>query len=125
MDPREAPQTVLFHPDCDRRLRSCTESADPFSPKVRRKALAGLGVAALTAGGDFHPALRTSAARYERPEWNYNPHGRAGKSLCHAGAACPHARKSNLCGPFRRENTLANSLTNCKRGDSRRKFRGR
>ena len=29
---REAPQTVLFHPDCDRRLRSCTESADPSSP---------------------------------------------------------------------------------------------
>ena len=27
----------------------------------RGKALAGLGVAALTAGGDFHPALRTSA----------------------------------------------------------------
>jgi len=26
-----------------------------------RKALAGLGVAAFTAGGDFHPALRTSA----------------------------------------------------------------
>src|SRR5712664_1273597 len=24
-----------------------------------------------TAGGDFHPALRTSAARYERPEGNY------------------------------------------------------
>jgi hypothetical protein len=31
------------------------------------KALAGLGCVTLTAGGDFHPALRTSAARYERP----------------------------------------------------------
>src|SRR4051812_39863459 len=57
---REAPQPVLFHPDCDRRLRSCTESADPSSQKIDgNKALAGLGVAALTAGGDFHPALRT------------------------------------------------------------------
>jgi hypothetical protein len=33
----------------------------------KKKALAGLGVFTLTAGGDFHPALRTSAARYERP----------------------------------------------------------
>jgi hypothetical protein len=33
-------------------------------PRQEKKALAGLGVAALTAGGDFHPALRTSAARY-------------------------------------------------------------
>src|SRR5882724_12726272 len=36
-----------------------------------KKALAGLGLSTLTAGGDFHPALRTSAARYERPEGNY------------------------------------------------------
>jgi hypothetical protein len=36
-----------------------------------RKALAGLGFLTLTAGGDFHPALRTSAARHERPEGNY------------------------------------------------------
>jgi hypothetical protein len=28
-----------------------------------KKALAGLGYLTLTAGGDFHPALRTSAAR--------------------------------------------------------------
>jgi hypothetical protein len=53
--------TVLFHPDFNRRLRSCTESADPSS--VKKKALAGLGLTTLTAGGDFHPALRTSAAR--------------------------------------------------------------
>ena len=33
-----------------------------------KKALAGLGCFTLTAGGDFHPALRTSAARNERPE---------------------------------------------------------
>ena len=26
-----------------------------------------MGLSTLTAGGDFHPALRTSAARYERP----------------------------------------------------------
>ena len=36
-----------------------------------KKALAGLGLSTLTAGGDFHPALRTSAARYERPDRNY------------------------------------------------------
>jgi hypothetical protein len=30
---------------------------------TKKKALAGLDLSALTAGGDFHPALRTSAAR--------------------------------------------------------------
>src|SRR5882672_11153636 len=58
--------TVLFHPDFNRRLRNHTESADPSSGV--RKALAGLGFVTLTAGGDFHPALRTLAARYERPK---------------------------------------------------------
>src|SRR5205823_9943674 len=62
--------TVLFHPDFNRRPRNRTESADPSS--VARKALAGLGYITLTAGGDFHPALRTSAARYERPDANYD-----------------------------------------------------
>jgi hypothetical protein len=37
-----------------------------------KKALAGLGFFTLTAGGDFHPALRTSAARHERPKGNYD-----------------------------------------------------
>src|SRR5712672_2979236 len=37
-----------------------------------KKALAGLGYLTLTAGGDFHPALRTSAARYERRKRNYD-----------------------------------------------------
>jgi hypothetical protein len=58
---------VLFHPDFNRRLRSCTESADP-SPHDKTKALAGLGLATLTAGGDFHPALRTSTAHHERSD---------------------------------------------------------
>lgn len=70
------PPTVLFHPDFDRRLRSCTESADPslrqiLFRKEPGKALAGLGLSALTAGGDFHPALRTSAVRHERPARKY------------------------------------------------------
>src|SRR4051812_23616970 len=57
--------TVLFHPDFNRRLRNYTESADPcFQPTRRSRAL---GLATLTAGGDFHPALRTSAARYGQP----------------------------------------------------------
>src|ERR1700761_7458286 len=69
--------TVLFHPDFNRRLRSRTESADPSSSNSRskRKALAGLGflrMEALTAGGDFHPALRTSAARNGRPVPKYD-----------------------------------------------------
>src|ERR1700704_2114244 len=35
------------------------------------QALAGLGCFTLTAGGDFHPALRTSVARYGQPAGNY------------------------------------------------------
>jgi hypothetical protein len=66
----QAVATVLFHPDFNRRLRNRTESADPSS-LLKKKALAGLGFLTLTAGGDFHPALRTSAARYERPWGNY------------------------------------------------------
>src|SRR5258705_4354067 len=71
---REAAATVLFHPDFNRRLRNHTESADPFSQGdfQGKKALAGLGLSTLTAVGDFHPALRTSAARDERPEGNYD-----------------------------------------------------
>jgi hypothetical protein len=61
--------TVLFHPDFNRRLRNHTESADPSSEE--KKALAGLGCFTFTAGGDFHPALRTSATRIERPCRNY------------------------------------------------------
>src|SRR5579863_4029564 len=76
-----AAATVLFHPDCNRRLRIHTESADP-SP-WEEKALAGLGDFTLTAGGDFHPALRTSAARYERPGPIMTVRRRASKHLRH------------------------------------------
>src|SRR5476651_1834120 len=65
-----AAATVLFHPDFNRRLRNRTESADPFSQLGKRRSRAWV-LSTLTAGGDFHPALRTSAARYERPEGNY------------------------------------------------------
>ncbi len=58
--------SILFHPDCDRRLRSCTESADPSGRKPeersRAQATAALASGAFTAGGDFHPAPRTGHA---------------------------------------------------------------
>src|SRR4051812_10636888 len=44
-----------------------------------KKALAGLGLATLTAGGDFHPALRTSAARHGRPDGTMPAQCRCGK----------------------------------------------
>src|SRR5580704_7843126 len=59
--------TVLFHPDFNRRLRNRTESADPSSQgdsKGGRRSRAW--AFALTAGGEFHPALRTSTARNGR-----------------------------------------------------------
>src|SRR6476661_1909574 len=54
-----------------------------------RKALAGLGYITLTAGGDFHPALRTSAARYERPDTNYGEWRPRQQGPCHGESACP------------------------------------
>src|SRR5215471_4200889 len=48
---------ALFHPDCNRRLRNCTESADPADCSVGARGLWRL--LAITAGGDFHPAPRT------------------------------------------------------------------
>ena len=70
---------------------------------------------ALTAGGDFHPALRTSAG----PEWNglvrnYKVRFSAGKACDTPKRHVPMPEKSNLdtekCG----ETGPAGSLTNCK-----------
>jgi len=44
---------ALFHPDCDRRLRHLTGSADPSLPRRRSRAPSCLD----TAGGELHPAL--------------------------------------------------------------------
>src|ERR1700676_1175691 len=91
---RGAAATVLFHPDFNRRLRIHTESADPFSlvPPNRvpqkNKALAGLGDATLTAGGDFHPALRTSAARLGNLPESMTKRRLGSKSLQHGDSAC-------------------------------------
>src|SRR5260370_27229498 len=63
--------TVLFHPDFNRRLRIRTESADPFSQIEGTRRSRAWVLSTLTAGGDFHPALRTSAARDGWPEGKY------------------------------------------------------
>jgi len=55
------------------------------------KALAGLGLSALTAGGDFHPALRTSAVRNERPDGNMTPASGRSKRVPHGESAWSHA----------------------------------
>jgi len=78
---------VLFHPDFNRRLRNHTESADPSSKS--KKALAGLGFVTLTAGGDFHPALRTSAARLSGLHGTMPKRGGASKRDSHGKSACP------------------------------------
>ena len=67
------------------------------------KALAGLGLSALTAGGDFHPALRTSAARNERPERKYDA-GPGPQQACSAAKNCmvPCRQASPGSGPRRR-----------------------
>ena len=89
---REAAATVLFHPDSDRRLRSCTESADPSFPVFpETEGARGLGLLTLTAGGDFHPALRTSTARNGQPAGNYGQSlpGRQGALAWGTGATNP------------------------------------
>src|SRR5712664_1807720 len=65
-------------------------------PQGVRKALAGLGLSTLTAGGDFHPALRTLAARYERPR-GIMANGRdASKDLQHGESAYPYDLRARL-----------------------------
>ena len=53
----------LFHPDYDRRLWHLTRSADPAVPDgpagARGLLQSMTGIAADTAGGELHPALRT------------------------------------------------------------------
>jgi hypothetical protein len=61
-----------------------------------RKALAGLGYVTLTAGGDFHPALRTLAARDERPEVNYGERRLREQGPSPWESACPHYLTARL-----------------------------
>ena len=78
---------VLFHPDCNRRLRNRTESADPADCSAGARGL--WRSLAITAGGDFHPAPRTRSDR--------NPTGAIKASLVKPynhfrqpnGQACP------------------------------------
>jgi hypothetical protein len=58
-------------------------------PPPSRKALAGLGFVTLTAGGEFHPALRTSAVRDGRPSGIMTSHGRPSKRLGTANQHVP------------------------------------
>src|SRR5699024_6026633 len=77
---RKTPRVaVFFHPDCDRRPRISTGSAD-LPPET--EALAGSCIAP-TAGGDFHPALKTFAG----------PAGRAILAPC-TPARCRHPFRS-------------------------------
>src|SRR5262245_17740550 len=79
-----------------RRLRIHTESADPSALTKResheRKALAGSGDGTLTAGGDLHPALRTSVARDGRPPARYDQARAGSKRL----SAWSHAKRRHL-----------------------------
>src|SRR3984957_2677247 len=62
-----------------------------------KKALAGLGSLAFTAGGDFHPALRTSAARLGGLEriWPMAAVPASGLAMSgHSESACPHDAKA-------------------------------
>jgi hypothetical protein len=54
-----------------------------------KKALAGLGLSTLTAGGEFHPALRTLTARYERPAGIMAKRGCAIKNLRYGECISP------------------------------------
>ncbi|BBZ98304.1 hypothetical protein BDS110ZK25_47440 [Bradyrhizobium diazoefficiens] len=97
------PPTVLFHPDFNRRLRSCTESADPSlrgvpeGIPIKEKALAGLGLSALTAGGDFHPALRTYPPDMGGLFRIMTNREAASKNLPYGYYACAYDVRAKLC----------------------------
>ena len=73
-------KAVLFHPDCYRRLRIRTESADPGHGRSR--ADGRTGVRRITAGGDLHPALRNTPTLplSPRPDKDAGRHFRAAKN---------------------------------------------
>src|SRR3989344_6016390 len=73
----------LFHPDCDRRPWLRTRSADPAEPTRGTAGARGLPRRGTdTAGGEFHPALRTPSAPQEPTRAFYRPRPRA----CSPGA---------------------------------------
>ena len=53
-------QAAFFHPDYHRRLRPLTESADLSHKQESARGLVGW-LCPPTAGGEFHPALKTGA----------------------------------------------------------------
>jgi hypothetical protein len=78
--------SVLSHPDCDRRLRHLTGSADR---PVVWGALAGSSPRGHTAGGELHPALRT----FCRPGWGDRAGDRPGRRRMQEGRVlCPPCR---------------------------------
>jgi hypothetical protein len=78
---------IFFHPDCDRRPWHRTRSADParrgrWPNRAGARGLAG--ARRLTAGGEFHPALKTHLW-FEPAIWP------ARKSIHEASAGCSEA----------------------------------
>ena len=71
----------------------------PFQEDSWGKALAGLGLATLTAGGDFHPALRTSAARDERPDRKYDAARPPQQARSASKTAWSHAAMTGVASP--------------------------
>src|ERR1700748_3379914 len=61
--------TVLFHPDFNRRLRSCTESADPSSLSYARGARRSRAWASLKGGPYRRWGLSPRPENIGRPEW--------------------------------------------------------
>ena len=59
-----------------------------------------MGCVTLTAGGDFHPALRTSAARNGRPDLNMTKASGVSKRLPHRNLHVPMPMEQGS-GPFR------------------------
>src|SRR5258707_2662178 len=72
----------------------------PAKKTWRKKALAGLGYVTLTAGGDFHPALRTSAARNGRPRAEYGQTARRQQAPLAWGNGMSPCRRNRAAAPY-------------------------
>jgi len=87
---RRPPQTVLFHPDCNRRLRNHTESADPSSRERRRRSRAW-ATSPLPPVGIFTPPWEHRPPGMDDLPWEYDQRRGVSKHLWHGESACPHA----------------------------------
>src|SRR5258707_1955377 len=118
-NPREAPQPFSFIRTLTVGFGIAPNLLTHFSHETfREEGARGLGLSALPAGGDFHPALRTSAAPHGQPWGNYD--GSPGPGQAALAWRISMAPRAKIEAPGRRRTVKrgAKKLRKCKHSNS-------